>query len=85
MTEERDELQGSEEEGPSRGGRKRFLVVGLLGAAVGAVTAMLLTPWRGAEARKKLKEGAQKAGSAVKDKAVTVIRRGKGEEEEEED
>ena len=69
-----DEPEGSAppaEESPGPGGQgKKFFLVGLLGAAVGAVTAMLLTPWRGSEARQKVKEGAAKAGAAAKEGAA---------------
>lgn len=59
------------EESPEPGGQgKKLFLVGLLGAAVGAVAAMLLTPWRGSEARQKVKEGAVKAGAAAKEGAA---------------
>ena len=62
-----EEQEGREKTG---GAGKKFFLVGLLGAAAGAITAMLLTPWRGSEAREKLKEGAQKAGAAAKEGAI---------------
>jgi len=77
---------------------KKFFLVGLLSAAAGAVTALLLTPWKGAEARAKVKEGAAKAGAAAKEgaakaaeaakaareKAAELARRAKREQAEEE-
>lgn len=79
------------------GGRGGLLVVGFLGAVAGAVAGLLLAPWRGAEARAKLKEGARKAGAAAKEGAVkagaagaaakekltAALRRGESEEEDE--
>ncbi len=66
-----DDRSRSDEETQKAGGQgKKFFLVGLVGAAVGAVTAMLLTPWRGSEAREKVKEGAQKAGAAAKEGAA---------------
>ena len=41
----------------------------LLGSVIGAAAALLLSPWRGAEARLKLKERAQDVSSKVGEKA----------------
>ena len=74
-----------EAEGKTPEQAKKFFLVGLLGAAAGAVTALLLTPWRGAEARRKLKEGAQKAADAAKsaaEKAADAARRARGGQDE---
>ena len=69
-----DEREGStpaaEEPRKPTGQGTKFFLVGLLGAAVGAVTAILVTPWRGSEARAKVKEGAAKAGAAAKEGAI---------------
>jgi gas vesicle protein len=68
-----------ETENKAGGQSKKFFLVGLLSAAAGAVTALLLTPWKGAEARSKVKEGASKAGAAAKEgaqKAATAAREG---------
>jgi hypothetical protein len=65
----------------SSGGRGKMLLAGLLGAVTGAVAGLLLAPWRGADARRKLKESA----AAAKDKVGTAIlyrRRGETAEEE---
>jgi gas vesicle protein len=71
MSEEREGSTPAPEESPKAGGHaKKFFLVGLLGAAVGAVTAILVTPWRGSEARQKVKEGAAKAGAAAKEGAI---------------
>lgn len=71
MSDEREESTPAAEESPKAGGQgKKFFLVGLLGAAVGAVTAILVTPWRGSEARAKVKEGAAKAGAAAKEGAA---------------
>ena len=74
----------SEEDQTKSVGRGKLLLVGALGSILGAAAALLLAPWRGAEARKKLKEGAAKAGAAAKEKATVIFRRAKGEEQEEE-
>jgi gas vesicle protein len=80
MADEREETDvAAEGETPAGGQGKKFFLVGLLGAAAGAVTALLLTPWRGAEARAKVKEGASKAGAAAKEgasKAAAAAREG---------
>jgi gas vesicle protein len=39
--------------------------MGVLGSVVGAAAALLLSPWRGAEARLRLKERAKDVGSKV--------------------
>ena len=79
--------------GPGHG---KLLLAGLVGSVVGAVGALLLAPWRGAETRQKVKEGAAKlkesalkakdsaakAGAAAKEKAQSVLQRAKGEEED---
>ena len=71
MSDEREGSAPPAEETRKPGGQgKKFFLVGLLGAAVGAVTAILVTPWRGSEARAKVKEGAAKAGAAAKEGAI---------------
>ncbi len=96
MAHEGDESRPEEEAQTTRGQGRKFFLVGLLSAAAGAVTAVLLTPWRGSEARQKVKEGAQKAGAAakegaakagkaVKEKAGDVARRARGTEAEKKD
>lgn len=71
MSDERDESTPAADDTRKPGGQgKKFFLVGLLGAAVGAVTAVLVTPWRGSEARAKVKEGATKAGAAAKEGAI---------------
>jgi len=71
MSDEREESTPAADETRKPGGQgKKFFLVGLLGAAVGAVTAILVTPWRGSEARAKVKEGAAKAGAAAKEGAI---------------
>ena len=71
MSDEREESTPAADETRTPGGQgKKFFLVGLLGAAVGAVTAILVTPWRGSEARAKVKEGAAKAGAAAKEGAA---------------
>ena len=52
-------------------------VVGLLGTAVGAAAALLLTPWRGAEARLRLKERAKDVGTKVGAKAKEMAAKAK--------
>jgi gas vesicle protein len=70
MAEEQEECRTEEEPpNPSGQGKKLFLV-GSLAAAAGAIAALLLTPWRGSEAREKVKKGAAKAGSATKEGAA---------------
>lgn len=78
------EEQGKEAQS-SRGWFGRTLLAGVLGTIAGAATALLLTPWRGAEARRKVKEGATAAGSAIGKKAGSLVsrcRKGEGEDEE---
>ena len=71
MSDEREGSAPAAEESPKPGGQgKKFFLVGLLGAAVGAVTAVLVTPWRGSEARQKAKEGAARAAAAAKEGAA---------------
>jgi gas vesicle protein len=55
---------------PGRAGTGKVVLVGVLGAAVGAVAALLLSPWRGAEARLRLKDRAKDLGSKAKDMAA---------------
>ena len=59
------------EQGHGRGSGA-VVVAGILGAAVGAAAAMLLSPWRGPEARERLKERAKDVGSRVGAKAKDV-------------
>ena len=53
-------------------GTGALVVVGLLGTAVGAAAALLLSPWRGSEARQRLKERAKDVGAKVGAKAKDV-------------
>jgi len=53
-------------------GAGALVVVGLLGTAVGAAAALLLSPWRGSEARQRLKERAKDVGSKVGAKAKDI-------------
>jgi gas vesicle protein len=85
MPRERDEEE--KEAGQAR--RGALLVVGLLGTVAGAVTGLLLAPWRGADTRRKLREAAATAsaalkekGQAAKDKAGEVIRRRTNEKDD---
>ena len=85
MTKKEDqgpEAAGDPAEETGAGGRGRVLLAGVLGSIVGAVTALLLTPWRGAEARRKMKDAASAAGASAKEKgaaarakAADVVRR----------
>jgi len=88
MSEREDDVKeghGEEAEAP-RGWFGRTLLAGVLGTIAGAATALLLTPWRGAEARRKVKEGATAAGSAIGKTAGSLVSRcRKGEEEDEEE
>lgn len=59
-------------EGRHRRGAGALVVVGLLGTAVGAAAALLLSPWRGSEARQRLKERAKDVGSKIGAKAKDV-------------
>jgi gas vesicle protein len=72
------QAEGSQEEGGRRGGAGRFVVAGLLGALVGAGAALLLSPWRGAEARLQLKERGKEFAEAAKRKFREKT--GRGEE-----
>jgi len=78
-------------EGRHRRGAGALVVVGLLGTAVGAAAALLLSPWRGAEARLRLKERAKDVGSKVGAKAKEMAAKAKdalpckAEEDEEEE
>jgi len=79
------EEQGEKAEA-SRGWFGRTLLAGVLGTIAGAATALLLTPWRGVEARRKVKESATAAGSAIGKKAGSLLSRGeKHEGDDEED
>jgi hypothetical protein len=78
--------QSAEEQKPKHsGGRARLLAAGLFGAVAGAVAGLLLAPWRGPEARAKLKEKAAAAGTAAREKLTAALRRGESEEEDDED
>ena len=59
-------------EGRRHRGAGALVVVGLLGTAVGAAAALLLSPWRGSEARQRLKEKVTDVGSKVGAKAKDV-------------
>ena len=84
MSKDDEQVNPSEpEEGSAPSGRRgRTLIVGLLSAVAGAVAALLLTPWRGAEARQKVKDGAAAARSAVNKKTASLGRRKKEEKSE---
>lgn len=80
-----EEEQGKKAEA-SRGWFGRTLLAGVLGTIAGAAGALLLTPWRGEEARRKVKESASAAGSAIGRKAGSLVSRGeKGEGDDEDD
>ena len=64
-------------EGRHRRDSGALVVVGLLGTAVGAAAALLLTPWRGAEARLRLKERAKDVGTKVGAKAKEMAAKAK--------
>jgi gas vesicle protein len=79
MADEQDESRPEEEPEKSSGQGKKLFLVGSLAAAVGAIAALLVTPWRGSEAREKAKKGAAKAGDAAKEgatKAAVAAREG---------
>lgn len=76
--EEQQHPSESEEQDTSSGGIVKTVVIGVLGTIAGAVAAVLLTPWRGAEARLKLKD----AASAATKKAAALRGRDEGEENE---
>ena len=78
------EGQGEKAEA-SRGWFGRALLVGVLGTIAGAATALLLTPWRGVEARRKVKESATAAGSAIGKKAGSLLSRDEKHEGDDED
>ena len=80
--EEQTHPSESEEQYTSSGGIVKTVVIGVLGTIAGAVAAVLLTPWRGAEARRKLKDGAAAARSAATKKAAALRGRDEGEEDE---
>ncbi len=64
-----EEKSGQAEGGPRRrGGVGGVLLAGLLGSLVGAAAAMLLSPWRGAEARLRLKERGKDLAEGAKKK-----------------
>jgi gas vesicle protein len=62
---------GQEERKVPRTGRK-LLLAGLLGSVLGAVAGLMLAPWRGADARRKLKDAAGAAGASAKEKGAAV-------------
>jgi gas vesicle protein len=55
--------------GTRSGAAGKVALAGVIGAAAGAATAMLLSPWRGAEARLRLKD--RMRGACFKAKDVT--------------
>ena len=79
MADEREESRPEEEAQKPSGQGKKFFLVSLLAAAAGAIAAIFVTPWRGSEAREKVKEGATKAGAVAKEgaaKAAVAAREG---------
>lgn len=73
------------EEQKAGGAAGKVALAGAIGAVVGAATAMLLSPWRGAEARLRLKDRmrsscfkAKDVTSKAKDVAVKAKERAKG-------
>jgi len=78
--EEQTQPSESEEQGSSSGRLVKTVIIGLLGTVAGAVAALLLTPWRGVEARRKLKDGAAAARSAASKKAAILRGRDKADE-----
>ena len=87
MSDREDDVQQEEgkEAQSSRGWFGRTLLAGVLGTIAGAATALLITPWRGSEARRKVKESATAAGSAIGRKAGSLLSRGEESEEEDEE
>jgi gas vesicle protein len=63
------EKQDTGQERKGGGRRGVALAAGIIGSVIGATAALLLSPWRGKEAREKVREGASKAGAAVKERA----------------
>jgi len=72
-----DKSEEEHEKVHTRGGACKMVVAGVLGSVIGAAAAMLLSPWRGAEARLRLKERAKDVGSKVSDKAKDVAAKAK--------
>lgn len=72
-----DKGEQEQEKQHGRGGAGKMVAVGVLGSLVGAAAAMLLSPWRGAEARLRLKERAKDVGSKVGDKAKDMAAKAK--------
>lgn len=72
------EPKGEQAEGEAgrRRGAGRVVFAGLLGALVGAAAAMLLSPWRGAEARLRLKERGKELTEGAKKKFREKMGRG---------
>jgi|GEM_PF-1973701 len=60
--------ESNEEEQAERGGSRAagLVIAGLIGSVIGAAVALLLSPWRGHEAREKVKQGASAVCGAAK-------------------
>ena len=67
-----DKDEKEQEKHHGRGGAGKMVAAGVLGTVIGAAAAMLLSPWRGAEARLRLKERAKDVGSKMGDKAKNM-------------
>lgn len=76
MSNQQEELQIGEEKQPTGVGRLVF--AGALGSLIGAGAAMLFSPWRGAEARLRLKYHLKEWGSSARHRASGLVRRQKG-------
>lgn len=74
MTDEREREQSAEQEGTRRPARLA-LVAGAIGSVLGAGAALLLSPWRGAETRERLRGGASKFGATAREKARSAMDR----------
>jgi len=75
MPHHREEDAPAGHEHSSRGRAGVALVAGVIGGILGAAAALLVSPWRGEEARSKLKERVGEMGSAVKGKASEIADR----------
>ncbi len=76
MSNQQEELQMGEEKQPTGVGRLVF--AGALGSLIGAGAAMLFSPWRGAEARLRLKYHVKEWGATAKQKTIGLCRRRRG-------
>ncbi len=71
-----EEKSGQAEGEPRRRrGAGRVLFAGLVGSLVGAAAAMLLSPWRGAEARLRLKQRSKELAEGAKKKFRETVGR----------